>query len=1119
MPFGSFSCGEGINMKITKALFPFFLYVLLLHSFSPFLTAQEEESATLRGTVFSEEQLPIKDASVILLDDSFLPLQIVVTDENGKFSVTDYLDRIHRIRIQKEGFLPEDIKDLSEFLKTGGIPVFLIKAASLSGTIVDGIYYTPLKDAALKLFPLRDEPALDHSMIKNKTSNEKGEYFLEDLLAGHYLLEVGKEDFINVSKEIQLIKGERKSKDIFLFKKGILHGSVKDLEGNPIGNAHVEIVKDLSPFFKNRENRLKDRIYFAKSSEDGTFSLDDIPECDGYRIALSAEGFSPKIIAKDILSGINTVHASLARASSVSGTLKDENGTPVNTSEIRIHPLNQEYLKGLKEHFQKSYRPTESGRFKIRNLSGGCYVLTIDSQDALPFHRDFLDLKPGENKDLGELPLHRGLSIKGFVQNEAGNKIESAKITATLSGAAGKAFSRKSREGGAFSISGLKEGIYTLKVEAEGYGKELKQGIRAGRSNISIVLHPSGMISGSVHDAKGEPVEAFYISAEREDEMLRNRKEKYFTFSAESGHYEISQLDPGLYTLRAGASGFSEDIVKGVKVTEGFKREGVDFILKEGGRAEGYVYDEELHHPVMGASVSVYGRESYQALTDLNGYFLLERIPLRMVSLVIQHPDYASTMLENIDSSQAESLQPLEIFLEKGGMVEGFVLEADDSPVYGASVFVKRKGYEINSFSDLSGFYRLEHIPSGEHRIVKTLPRTDIYSDYESKIVSIGNKETLRIDFKSSLAVSGFLSKRGVPIEGARVSFIESPEQTGYSTSQLSARSSYTDSTGHYKIGGLKEGRYTVVVESGEKRFVKSASIPKVKKYHYDISFPECEISGRVFDSESLDPLPASKIISIPAGTSGIVIFESYQYEMNGSSSTIMGATADMQSSLTDANGFYLLSVDKAGKHSVSASSNGYVSQSIEAIVAEEKATSVDFALEKSAVLRGLIKSASGGIPSYATISLKWNNHSRGAGIGSDGKFLFNDLKPETYSILIFAKDLAPLIIDQYVIEPGREYEENFVLSQGGSLTITISPDGLPTQIQILDTQGHDFYGIFRFYLEEEMAVAHDSEQTVYSFPPLPPGQYKVILTSKELSREEDLLIYDGVASSLEFEF
>ncbi len=120
-------------MKITKALFPFFLYVLLLHSFSPFLTAQEEESATLRGTVFSEEQLPIKDASVILLDDSFLPLQIVVTDENGKFSVTDYLDRIHRIRIQKEGFLPEDIKDLSEFLKTGGIPVFLIKAASLNG--------------------------------------------------------------------------------------------------------------------------------------------------------------------------------------------------------------------------------------------------------------------------------------------------------------------------------------------------------------------------------------------------------------------------------------------------------------------------------------------------------------------------------------------------------------------------------------------------------------------------------------------------------------------------------------------------------------------------------------------------------------------------------------------------------------------------------------------------------------------------------------------------------------------------------------------------------------------------------------------------------------------------
>jgi hypothetical protein len=1108
-------------MKIKKVFFPFFLCVLFLQSFSPIWTVKEEERATLRGAVFSEEHLPIKGASVILLDDSFLPLQIVVTDENGKFSLTDYRDRIDRLRIQKKGFLPEDIKEISEFLKTGAIQVVLIKAAFLSGNIVDGILYTPLKDATVNLLPLRNEHVPEPSLIENKTSNEKGKYFLENLPAGCFLLKVGKEGFINVSKEIQLTTGERKSKDIFLFKKGTLQGSVKDLEGNPIKGAHVGIAKDLSPFFKTRGNRLEDRIYFATSSEGGTFSIDDIPECDGYRIALSADGFSPKIITKDILSGINTVHTSLARASSVYGTLKDENGNPVSAAEIRIQPLNQEYRKGLKEHFQESYRPAESGIFKINNLPGGSYILTIHSHDTLPFHGDFLSLKSGENKDLGELTLYPGLTITGMIQNEAGNKIEAAKITATLSRAAGKKFSKKSksREGGAFMIPGLKEGIYTLKVEAEGYGKELKQGIRAGRSNISIILHPSGTINGSVYDAKGEPIEAFYIFAESENETPRTRKGKYFTFSMESGHYEIGQLNPGTYTLRAGASGFSEDIVRGVEVAEGTKREGIDFILKEGGRAEGYVYDKEFHLPVMGASVSVYGRESHQVLSDLNGYFLLERVPLRMVSLVIQHPDHAPTILENIDSSRAESLQPLKIFLEKGGTLEGFVLEADDSPVYGASLLVKRKGYEINSFSDLSGFYRLEHIPSGEHRIVKTLPRRDIYSDYESKIVSIGNEETLRIDFRSTLSVSGFLLKRGAPVEGARVSFIESPEQTGYSTSQLSARSSHTDSTGFYKIEGLKEGRYTVVVESGEKRFVKSANVPKVKEYHYDISFPEHEISGRVFDAESLDPLPTSEILSIPAGTSGIVIFESYQYEMNGSSSTIMGATADMQSSLTDANGFYILSIDKAGKYSMSASSNGYVSQSIDVIVEDGKATSVDFALEKSAVLRGSIKSTSGGIPSYATIFLKWNNHSKGAGIDSDGKFLFNDLKPGTYSVSIFAKDLAPQIIDQYVIEPGREYEEDFVLSRGGALTITVSPGRLPAQIQILDAYGHNFFDIFRFYLEEEIIIAHDAEKTAYSFPPLPPGKYKVILTSKELSRVEDLLIYDGVASSLEFEF
>lgn len=139
--------------------------------------------------------------------------------------------------------------------------------------------------------------------------------------------------------------------------------------------------------------------------------------------------------------------------------------------------------------------------------------------------------------------------------------------------------------------------------------------------------------------------------------------------------------------------------------------------------------------------------------------------------------------------------------------------------------------------------------------------------------------------------------------------------------------------------------------------------------------------------------------------------------------------------------------------------------------------------------------------------------------IGSDGRFFLEDLKPETYSVLIIAKDLAPLIIDRYIIEPGREYEEDFILSRGGFLSITVSPERFPAQIQILDAQSHNFFDIFKFYLEEEIVTTHDGEKTVYSFPPLPPGEYKIILTSKEFSREEDLLIYNGVAASLEFEF
>lgn len=1108
-------------MKTAKALFPFLLFLLLFHPCLSSSSIEEKKPEGFSGTVYSEEGKPIKEASVIALDCSFVPVQSVLTNEKGEFLVADNIEKICSLRIQKENYLPYDIKDLSPHVKGEPVHIVLTASSFLSGNILHGISFSPLKDISIDLLQKQDRPGLDHVLMAHQLTDERGEYHFKNISSGEYLLEVRKESFIKQSVKLLLQKGEKKAKDIFLFKKSMLKGSVRDLEGNPIGNARIEIIKNLSLIFKEREKIFEDKTYQGESSNDGTFALDEIPEYRDYRLSISADSFSPKIISKDIHPGLNALDIILKQGSSISGTIKDMAGIPVQNADIRIQPHNEGYSKGLKDLFKKNYRPSESGIFKIGDLPEGSYTLAIHSHDALPFIMDIYDLKSGENKDLGEIKLNPGLKITGSVEDEAGEKIESAKVTAMLSGVAGKSFSKKSesQKDGSFTISGLKEGIYTLKTEAEGYGRDIKKGIRAGTSKLSITLASAGKIGGKVLDEKGFPIEKFYIFVESEDKITEKEKGKYYTFSTESGHYEISDLKPGLYRLRAGATGFAEEVVEKVEASGETERDGIDFILKKGGKVEGYVFDKELHLPLVGAVVSVYDRRSHETITDLNGYFLLESVPMKMVSIVTQHPDYAPTIIENIDSSKTESYYPLKIFLEKGGAVEGYVLEADDSPIYGASLFIKRKGCEISAISDLNGFYHMEHIPPGSHTLVKILPRMDFYSDYESKEVTIKNNDVLRIDFKSSLEAYGHLIRKGFPVEGARVSFIEAPEQSAYQFSKLSARSSYTDSTGFYRIRGLKEGRYSVVVQNAEKRFIKNVDIPKVKEFHYDISYPEYEISGRVFDAESLAPLASSKITAILADSKGVVIFESSHYEEDGSISTISGATSEIQFSQTDVNGFFSLLVEKAGTYSVSASSQGYVSKSTKTLVAEGTVSMVELALVKSSTLRGIIRDSSGSALSVGLIYIKWPGYSIGTSVGADGRFSISDLEPATYSIYIFAPGLAPLIIEPYEMEPGKDYNEEFIMSKGGPLKIIVSPVEQSVKIQIIDTQGRNFLDLFLTYLEEEISVQKQGEKKIYSFPNLPPGQYKVILTSQEHSKEEEVEIYNGVASSVEFEF
>ncbi len=1108
--------------------FASFSFIIFFASFVicfPLTSSEQPKSISLSGQVVSEDGAPVSDAFIVLLDRSLVPMETFSSSHDGNFSHDVDLEKGFLLRIQKDGFIPFDLQREAFLEQRGNLRIVLEKASQLSGTVLDGVSFIPLRGARASL--LKEEEGNATETVSNGVTDEHGRYLFRSIPGRNFFMKIAKESFIPCSESIALKKGEQRILTHFLFKGASLSGSVRDKEKKAIKGVDIRLLKNLSSFFREKSGLFHGEEYSAESSDDGTYSITDIPQYGGYRISVSADGCAPRIVPFDMLAATNTLVIDLQKASSILFKVRDEKERSIADVDTEIRPHSEEVYKAFTHTFEKKYRPSEAGLVRIPDLSPGNYTLTLTSPGHIPKVYEVSGLKEGENRDLGNISLRSGLVISGTVQAETGEAVGDARLEATLSGSGGKLYVRsaESDEDGAFSIGGLKEGVYTIAAEAEGYSREMMKGIRAGKSKILFTMREAGLIRGMVMGEGGEIPKTFFIALEPEDVGSEREGRIYRSFSAEAGahdagRYEIENLKPGRYTVSAGAPGYSEESKKGVELFAGMETAGIDFFLSRGAKIEGYVYDKEQSFPLPGSFITAIARGSRHeppgTVSDATGYFLVEGVPRRAVSVMAEHPEYAPLLVDDIDPTDEGSAFPLKMYLERGGTVEGSVLEADDTPVYGARLSVQHPGKSLEAISDMSGYYLIDHVPAGSHSIVKTVPRLDYYSDYESREFTIQNHDIIRIDFKSFTEVSGMITRKGVPVEGARITFIEAPEAS-YETSKLSVRASYTDSTGSYRIKGLKEGRYSVVVENAEKRFVKITEIPKVKEYRYDILYPDYEITGRVVDGETGAPIPLASVHALPAGTKSITIFDQDR-EIDGVTSKITGATAEMQATTTDAEGFFSFFVEAPGQYAVTAVSPGYMRKPV-MITVEQNMPPVEIALYRGATFKGTVRSEHGGIPSAASVQMVREGYSLGTSVDVDGRFVFDDLHPAVYTLSIFSPALAPLIVDNYTIESGKVYEETLVMKEGAPLKIAIDPADLPVSMAILDGAGRDFYAIFVHFLKEEIIVEKKEDRIIYSFPNLPPGIYKVTVVLQDTPKEQEIEIFNGVPASLEFEF
>src|SRR5207249_442793 len=218
---------------------------------------------------------------------------------------------------------------------------------------------------------------------------------------------------------------------------------------------------------------------------------------------------------------------------------------------------------------------------------------------------------------------------------------------------------------GKFRLEGFTaERPILVNVSAPGFAA-LQKNVTPPITDIAIVLKSAGTVRGRVEDADAKkPVTDFSVARSGPrgggggfQIAMGGRGAGDQNFQSEDGSFELTDVPPGKWTVRASAAGYRSAEVSGVEVGEGETKEGIVLSLKRGGGLAGRVSDlrgtalanaSVTWHPAesqggaMGAMMArmAGGGAGGSTTSDADGRFQFDGLPEGHVTVTASHPDY-----------------------------------------------------------------------------------------------------------------------------------------------------------------------------------------------------------------------------------------------------------------------------------------------------------------------------------------------------------------------------------------------------------------------------------------------------------------------------------------------
>jgi len=613
---------------------------------------------------------------------------------------------------------------------------------------------------------------------------------------------------------------------------------------------------------------------WVRTGTGGTFEL-RAPSDDRGRVEAAAAGFTRSFFRwqRDANAPITFL---LGPAAALSGQVVDEAGRPVEGAKIETLTNPAEHLRARME--SKTSVSGPDGRFVIKQVPAGRIHTVMAIKEGFAPARRLADSAAPVR-----ITLRGGTAAAGRVVDEQGLPVAGAELTLTATDqdttpGPRLAFSAVSDAGGSFRLPHVSAGRFELQAARPGFATAFVSGILIPESDPQadlgeVTLLPGAAIEGIVVDERDRPVQGAHVvltpfgadGFPGEERVVLSREP---VDTGADGRFRIADLPRG---ARIGIQVVHDELASadlpGVEIPTA---QPLRIRLVRPRSVEGRVTDG-LGEPVAGARLYLgegsgapigggWERRPAHATTDPAGRFVLPGAKPGTAHVTVVASGY-KTRQSPIQVPQEGQAPPVEIALEPGTFLEGFVRDGRGASVSRASVFVQGPdpmSVRMAVPTDDEGHYEISDLEPGPLEVQATVsggPSASVALEVRP------GRNRLDLRLPDGTEVSGrVVDSLGAPVAGASLSLRPAPGEGEASMIFRPDSRAVSAADGSFLLQGVPDGEYRLL---GTRQGFAPATMPEIRVDGAPVAGLELRLGpGTVIRGRLLgfDPLAASRV-------------------------------------------------------------------------------------------------------------------------------------------------------------------------------------------------------------------------------------------------------------------